>query len=393
MKPELYHIAKRITRFLKKELSPVEEEQLNVWLEADESNRKLMDSFKGATSLADLSYMRSLSTDKAWDIQQRARKRKRRLRALYYSLPVAASVLLLYFIGLFQPRTDTYTESNMVFLKGGVDILPGSSKATLKLSDGSTVQLGDTHGDIREKNGVHIKTDNERLNYESAQPAVEPLYHTLIVPKGGMYSITLSDGTSVVMNSMSELVFPVAFSGDRREVQLKGEAYFDVAPNVKAPFFVQVGGTNIEVLGTKFNVNTFKHLKATLVDGAIKLSTKNEQQLLKPGEEASFQNGKFKVAKADVYKAIAWKNGEFYFHDDDLNVIMDQLANWYDVQVAYEGPVDFSEQYSGSISRQEKLSQALEMLAFASGAKFNIDAGNSTISVSYKQPYKTLKSQ
>src|SRR5690606_2863707 len=172
------------------------------------------------------------------------------------------------------------------------------------------------------------------------------------VPKGGNFKITLADGTKVLMNSGSEIQFPVHFKRDIRIVRLKGEAYFDVAEDKQKPFVIEVGGASIEVLGTKFNVNpTNNGVKTTLVEGSVKLLAGSGAALiLKPGELGNINKDVITKEKADLRKMLAWKNNEFYFKDARFLDILDQMALWYDLEVKVDKGME-NMLISGSIDK------------------------------------------
>ena len=102
-------------------------------------------------------------------------------------------------------------------------------------------------------------------------------YNVLEVPRGGEYTVTLSDGTVVYLNSGSELRYPVAFGVERRDVFLSGEGYFEVAKDAKRPFFVNADKLKIRVYGTSFNVNTYNlaNVETVLVEGKIGIQETN----------------------------------------------------------------------------------------------------------------------
>ena len=192
------------------------------------------------------------------------------------------------------------------------------------------------------------------------------LYNELVVPRGGEFVLELSDGTSVCLNAGSKLKFPVRFCGDKRQVELEGEGYFQVARNEKMPFVVQASGMDITVLGTEFNISNYPEnaeVQTTLIKGAVKVTNlKNEDSfVLKPGEQAVLnkQNGKMTVAEVDVSYAIAWKEGYLRFRDRPLKEIMDFIARWYDVDVVYEDEEVKDYLFGCNFDRQETIEPLL----------------------------------
>jgi ferric-dicitrate binding protein FerR (iron transport regulator) len=263
------------------------------------------------------------------------------------------------------------------------DVLPGSSQAVLQLANGKTVTLGSQAGNtITEADGTTIRRGNGRLEYADAgDSAVAGLYNTLTT-RAGQYQLTLEDGTRVWLNAASSLTFPVHFNGAERKVTLSGEGYFDVAANAHQPFKVTVNGVDVLVLGTRFNIGAYgPAIKTTLVSGAVKVQLPGQRAWqLAPGQQASVQQEQVAITPADVEKAVAWKEGIFYFKDDDFRDIMEQVARWYDLELEFRGPLP-TKKISGNISRQAKLSQVLEMLNYVSGARFDVQGRK--VSVSY----------
>jgi ferric-dicitrate binding protein FerR (iron transport regulator) len=201
------------------------------------------------------------------------------------------------------------------------------------------------------------------------------VYNTIATPRGGEYQIELSDGTKVWLNAASSLKFPAAFTGDERNVMLTGEAYFEVAKNAKMLFNVTVNGLRVDVLGTHFNVNAYSDenvIATTLLEGAVKVTsqviagTPSRSLTMKPGQQANVTGaGRMSLVKdADVEKAVAWKNGQFQFDNEDIATIMRQISRWYDVDVLYQGAVP-KRFFTGKISRRSNASQVIDMLEFA----------------------------
>src|SRR5690606_11073392 len=181
---------------------------------------------------------------------------------------------------------------------------------------------------------------------------------------------------------MSKLRFPVVFSDDERRVFLEGEAYFEVAHEEDRPFFVDVNADrSVKVLGTHFNVNTYHNrLYTTLAEGKVEVFAGNESSVLKPGQVAYVAHDEVKVRNADLKRDLAWKNGEFYFKDDNIVQIAHQLSLWYDLDIRVGSSVSTTKTYAGSIGRDVNLSEVLDLLSYATKLSFKVEGRRLTIS-------------
>jgi transmembrane sensor len=265
------------------------------------------------------------------------------------------------------------------------DALPGGNRAILKLANGKTFSLDSSANGILANQGALkiTKLANGQLlctvNGTTSVPSANNLIST---PRGGTYQIVLADGTKVWLNAASSLSFPSAFTGKTRNVTVTGEAYFEVRKNPGMPFIVTTKNEEIEVLGTHFDVSCYEDETAsrtTLLEGIVKINSKGNTQLLKPGQQAMLlSNGVIRVNTiTDAASAIAWKNGEFAFNDASIQEVMKQVSRWYDVSIVYEGKIS-THQLTGSISRQVNASELLGMLSYA-GIKFKIEGKKITI--------------
>jgi transmembrane sensor len=264
------------------------------------------------------------------------------------------------------------------------DIAPGSNKAVLLLADGSSIVLDSAaKGTLARQGNTEIsKTGDGSLLYNAGTRSSAVLYNTLSTPRGGQYQISLPDGTKVWMNAASSLRYPTAFLGKQREVELNGEAYFEVAPLIhkggeKIPFIVHVdpssgkGGMKVEVLGTHFNVmayNDENSIRTTLLEGSVKVIKENEASMLKVGQQAAFIKKENKVniiSNPDLELAVAWKNGYTSFRSADIKTIMRQVARWYDVDVVYEANIP-ERTFTGEVPRDARLSELLKIFEASS---------------------------
>ncbi len=252
------------------------------------------------------------------------------------------------------------------------DILPGGNKAVLTLDDGSTIMLDSTsNGIVAQQGGATIlKRDNGQLAYDVLQKGFQKvLYNTLSTPRGGQYQLVLPDGSKVWLNSGSTIRYPTNFTGKERRIDLSGEAYFEVVKNAAMPFKVNVNGkTEVAVLGTHFNINSYTDepaINTTLLEGSVRVTEleTHDTRLIAPGEQAQLKvNGQIYVNKnVNIEQVMAWKNGIFNFDDADLPTVLRQLSRWYDVDIVYEGTIPQRE-FGGKMQRDLNLSQILRIL-------------------------------
>lgn len=363
-------IAKLIISFLKDELSESEKKDFKAWLDADPKNVELLESFKQTSSVQkEIDFIDKIDSNDAWNkfanqlTPQPVTKLNWNKWIAYGSVAV---LLIVAGFGLYTYKFKGTTKSTV--LAQNYDIMPGSTKAVLQMANGTAIHLDPT-AHLQKNTSIEMK--NGFLVYKAKNPTQKG-YNLLKTPSAGEYKMILPDGTKVYLNASSAIRFSTDFNKNDRRVQLTGEAYFEVAHNKDLPFIVSFDKNEVEVLGTHFNISSYKNTsKTTLLEGAIKIRSGQNQTLLKPGDEADINNGDVTVAKVDTYKSIAWKEGVFYFHEDEMTDILEQVARWYDVKIAYKGTPG-TKKYSGDIRRQATLNQVLEMLNAVSGTTFTL---------------------
>lgn len=322
-------------------------------------------------------------------LENTIQERKSRRMTLRWS--VAASVILL--VGLFVGRAvDEWRDlDEMRMLAKTERIVPGV-KAELILSTGERVVLNQQRVSIDGVNETGIQNDSVTgLNYTTAKVQGEEfVYNTMRIPVGGFYQLALSDGSKVWLNSMTELRFPVAFTGEERRVYLTGEAYFEVTPDSKHPFIVVTeDGMEVKVYGTEFNVNTYQQnmVQTVLVSGkvGIRMDAAGKEVMLAPKQMAEYSDKTrmIRVEDVDPYRYIAWKDGEFVFERETIEEIMQRLERWYDVTVFYENESLKEKRFTGSISRYEDIEQVLRLIEGPATLRFDVK-GN-VVTVKYGQ--------
>jgi transmembrane sensor len=301
---------------------------------------------------------------------------------------VAAALLLIIAATaslLIKPLADSERFAN--------DVLPGRDRAVLTLNDGTRIDLDQRKtGKLAGQGTVSItKGANGLLTYHfsgpgESRPDNTGLMNEISTPNGGQYQLVLSDGTKVWLNATSSLRFPVAFAAGERKITLSGEAYFEVAHDAKRPFIITTAREQVKVLGTHFNMNSYRNEPAsitTLVEGRVEVSSTDKNMastahVLEPGQEATTSSQGIVVHRADLEKAMAWKNGYFIFHNENLETIMRDIERWYDVTVVYEG--DFSDKrFEGSVSRFKNVSEILRKFELTNSIHFKIEGRRITV--------------
>ena len=306
-----------------------------------------------------------------------------RVHFLYKWRWTAAAAIALLIVGAyFWLRPAPHQEMAVAPV---TDVRPGSNKATLTLADGSDVTLDSAGHQLIQQGSTAIHEQNGLLKYDVQGNTAAIAYNTLATPRGGQFRVTLPDGTGVWLNTASSLRYPTVFAGKERKVEVTGEAYFEVAKDAGKPFIVKVNDqTEIQVLGTHFNVNAYSDeatINTTLLEGAVSVNAYQHAQKLISGQQAQVNTAASSIRLADnvnTGQAIAWKNGIFDFNQADIKTVMRQIGRWYDVEIVYEKGAETQEQFVGEMQRSLSLTQVLKGLENM-GLKFRIENGKRLI--------------
>ncbi|NLR81184.1 FecR family protein [Chitinophaga eiseniae] len=310
------------------------------------------------------------------------------IKSLIIRLPgwirAAACVLLIMGLSLLW-RNWSRTSNRHQMAKTQQEVLPASEGAILTLGDGSTIALDQLRDSIiKDGNGNVLHAGNGGLVYnESTAQSSAITFNTLTTPRGRLYHLVLEDGSAVWLNTASSLRYPSRFGNASREVELQGEAYFEIAPDASRPFKVSVNKhTLVQVLGTRFNIKAYgeeEAIRATLLEGAVNVMSGQHQQRLAPGQQAQIPaSGGFInfIPNADIDQAMAWRNGVFRFEQTNMRAVMQELSRWYNVNIVYEKGAPLHKTFSGELQRDLNLSQVLKGLS-TMGVHYRID--NTTV--------------
>ncbi|MFT3738118.1 MAG: FecR domain-containing protein [Breznakibacter sp.] len=218
----------------------------------------------------------------------------------------------------------------------------------------------------------------------------EPLpttMQTLCVPVGQQAEITLGDGTHVWLNSKSTLTFPDRFEGKNREVELDGEAFFEVASDGGKPFVVKSAHYSVKVLGTRFNVMAYSRngsFETLLVEGAVEITSADgaSNTTLGPNEKVSLQNGKLVKGLFAEHERLLWKKGIVSFDNVTLGALLERLAPYYDVHVRVIDRQILDCRYSGKFRIDDGIGHIVKMLGVGGRFQYSFDEEHNTIIIS-----------
>ena len=380
---EQNEIDEKLLAYLLDELDDVGREEVKAWLEESEGNKEYFREFQRVYLEFQWGvYAREVKSD--FNV---LRKKLRKRSSLQVWYGVAAAVVILLSVGGILLWNSGEIEEKPVQVAKKVTIQPGKSQAILVLSSGEEVAMGNVSRQLEEKDGTSVVvSETGRISYQSAEGKggttkdTARVMNRLVIPRGGEFNLTLSDGTRVWLNAETELRYPVQFNGKERVVYLKGEAYFEVSKNKEKPFLVQVDDMSVKVYGTAFNVNTYNKIETVLVTGSVSMNQGGKEVLLKPNQKGVFDqvSGKITVEDVDVLAYVSWKNGDFIFRNESLNSIMDKLSRWYGLEVLYQDAGLQEVRLSGNLKRYKDVRELFVSFEKISDARFKVQ-GNKVI--------------
>lgn len=360
-----FKIADLIVAFIKGEISREELEVLDEWMEEAEENKALFVSFMDEVVFEE---------EKKWydnerldaiftDIKARKRKLQRRQHIRWYAA-AAACVAIVFSVFIFNHREEAPVVADASTISVGKQmaylLLSSGEKVVLKEHLRDTITTGESHR--------QIILDNGKVEIENTpgDTVVDEEYHTMEVPRGAEYNLTLSDGTKVWLNADTRLKFPTHFNSGKRYVELTGEAYFQVSRDETRPFIVHSGDIDVRVLGTEFCIRNYtdKATLATLVKGSVEVTDfAGRQMILKPGQQTVTANGYTSVRDVETIYYTSWKDGYFIFENTPLEEIMEELSLWYDCQYFFQNTAAAELRITARLKKYDEIDVLLGILS------------------------------
>lgn len=348
-----------IKRLSEEHLSKEESAFFDKWYQNSSNREYYNDLLKIRSGIIASQVKERIDKKKAWNQVRPARK----ISLIRTLLKFAAIMILPLSLGVFLLIRENKQEK-VVYAE--VPVQPGRKQAVLTLSSGQQVMLADTIVHVNEKGMVISNFPDKELVYKIMNDTMktETIYNTVTVPRGGEYKLVLADGTIVWLNSDSHIRYPVTFSDNTRQVELEGEAYFEVAKDVEKPFIVRMNEYNVRVTGTQFNVRNYlnESLATTLVEGGVQIERKGKVDRLRPGQQAVLENNEIRIRVVNVEEQVAWRHGAFGFTQCRLENIMEELARWYDVDVFYMNQQVKDYHFSAWFKRSSSINEVINIL-------------------------------
>lgn len=359
------HIFQLYMHKLSGDLTPEEEAGIARKLEEDPAFRKAWEALGAdARSQRTAVYVKAVAPEAELGALKTRRQPRRPLRAW---VPYAAAAVLLgagaWFAFQFNSTTDTNNTTAAAAPMPGISLTTASGQTIHFHPDSAaqTVSLGQ----------ATLRSANGRLAYESEDTSVTVLH----VPAGGTYRLTLSDGSEVWLNASTRLHFPFHFGKHQREVTIEGEAYFRVAKEADRPFIVHTPQSDVRVLGTSFNVNTYTpgNSKTALVEGSVLLQARNGRQLqLEPGHQAESTGTGLTTAPFEADDVLSWMNGVQYFHHAAVPDLMADASRFYGLAFESDAGKFAGVKVTGLMDRA-RLQEFLNDLAITTGGKVDFN--------------------
>lgn len=366
-------------------LTESEFQLLQSWVNESEENLRFFSNYvKLYKSEKRIEANQHADAAKGWTIIERKLKQHRLRRKLYYT--AVAACFLSFLLGT-AVYLYTYQDSSLPVEEPSLaELFPNlpQNKVTLTLSSGQQIVLDEEQAkEIADNGKVVAQGSNNSLSYQPDNtPASSIQYNTITVPEGSTFSLTLSDGTQVTLNSTTTFRYPVSMQ-DKRIVELNGEAYFDVTHTGK-PFTVKADGKEIKVLGTQFNVSAYhsRNMITTLVKGKVEVKNGIASKLLAPGQQATISPEDNAITVEEVNTAIytSWVTGIYEFSRTPLHNILSQFELWYGVKVVYKAEDARNICFDGAVFRNKPLGFSLEIIQQVSNVRFSKENGTIIVS-------------
>ena len=285
-------------------------------------------------------------------------------------LPWAAAAAVLAIIAQVIWKADFFRKPR----PAPVTVL--NTDVMLQMPGNHTINLSASPGMITIA-GHQLPVKNNTLFLNSAAELPGGI-NTLTVPSGKSYRVALPDGSLVMLNAATRMDFPFTFKNGSREITLNGEAYLKIAPGPGSPFLVHLPNSTVEVLGTSFNINSYNSgvVKVSLVDGKVKMKAGKKTVLMKPGQQAIFdqQKATINTRPFNASAELSWQRGLYSFSDTPMDEMCDAIFRWYGVHAVLDHPGIARSTFTGLLDKGTAIGFLLEGIKTTTGTDYYFTA-------------------
>ncbi|WP_018336585.1 FecR family protein [Butyricimonas synergistica] len=381
MEMETFNINELLIRILSNQADQKEIVYFSKWIE-NERNKLYFDKFRKVWNLSSGRHadqkMVEAGLEDYRQFMRRSLSPKHNIKRVWRMISAAAVVILGVFalLRLYEPEKNIVPAEKEISHSKGILLTLSDGKKVNVLSDFLVLPDG-------AKDDIKISKTNEReIVYEVKDSLAEVgdfqlAYNEIIVPAGERFSLRLSDGTKVWINSESSLRYPVRFGKGRREVEVRGNVYFEVTRDTSRPFVVWGRELVTEVLGTSFEVNLYgdgDETSATLVEGKVRVLVGKHAVVMKPDEQIVFntKSGDVEIIKVDAANMVRWKDGVLVIDNERFDNVVWKLERWYGVTIINETEKSFSQLFSGEFDRED-VRAAIETICVNLGIRYRMN--------------------
>ena len=381
-KEMLFKISLLISKSLSGDITKEEQTELDSWREKSEYNKKLFERICSEMVMREkLAQYKSANVQTAFDTFVKRREKLHSGQRWIGKLSRYAAIFIVPVLAVvfYYSQRENVEITEQPQSKSGVFTIQ-RNLPVLTLSNGKEMVLYNQELLLEEENGVRISVNEEgRMQYDRADSVgTEMVYNTLTTPSQCDFTFTLADGTKVYLGAMSSIRFPVQFDGEKRRVEVFGEAYFDVTWDPEHPFVVTVDGMEVEVLGTSFNVRSYadeQNMEVTLVLGKVKVVKEGHSCVLVPNEQAVWnkRTDELSFMPVDIEPFVAWKSGKLNIRNQRLEDILLRLCKWYDIQVFFVNEEAKDVRFYANMDRYGDLNELLKKFELTEQVRFEIE--------------------
>ncbi len=381
METETFNIDELLIRVLSHQAEQEEIVYFSEWMK-DERNRLYFEKFRKVWNLSSGRHADREMVEAGLEDYRRFMHRslspKHSMKRVWRMISAVAVVMIGVFalLHLYEPEKQIVSEGKEIIYSKGILLTLSDGRKVNVLSD--SLALSDGMEDDIKISKINKREIAYELNDSLAGAGdFELAYNEIIVPAGERFSLRLSDGTKVWINSESSLRYPIRFGKERREVEVRGNVYFEVTRDTACPFVVSGRELVTEVLGTSFEVNLYgdrDEASATLVEGKVRVLAGKYSVVMKPDEQIVFntKSGNVEVKKVDAANMVRWKDGVLVINNERFDDVVWKLERWYGVAIINETGKSFTQLFSGEFDRED-VQTAIETICVNLGIQYRMN--------------------